>query len=231
MVFFDIDGTLIDHELAVKKALHHIFIRFHKEFRLSSYSDFYSLWHKYSEKCYQLYLAGKLDLNSQRKLRIRLTFNDPFMKDQYVDYISNIFIKNYEESCTLFPDVKCTLKYLSSKGIRLGIISNGDMEQQNKKLLKNNIINYFSVKVFSSDVGCSKPCQKIFLKALECCRFNDTKHYYIGDDFSTDIEPCLAENIPLIPVLISRGHKNSHVNHQPMIKSLKQLEQIIYFKN
>lgn len=49
MVFFDIDGTLIDHDLAVSKAVHQVYMKFHENFGLTSYYDFYISWVKYSK--------------------------------------------------------------------------------------------------------------------------------------------------------------------------------------
>lgn len=161
-------------------------------------------------------------------MRVALAFSKPSLEDKYAESVSNFFLKNYEDNCTLFPDVENTLNLLISNNIKLGIISNGDMAQQFRKLKNNNIHDFFSVKIFSSATGYSKPCHEIFSKALEFCSYDDGKHYYIGDDYATHIAPCLSEEISLSPVLISRGKKHTKsLTSFFEINDLKWLPEII----
>ena len=82
-----------------------------------------------------------------------------------------------------------SLLELLSENYKLFIISDtafvsGDML---RKILKRyGILKYFSKTVFSDEVGCSKPCEKIFYEVIEN-RENAKLLLHIGDFGDTDI--------------------------------------------
>ncbi len=74
-------------------------------------------------------------------------------------------MEHYEARCEAYPDAVPSLRRLD--GNALGIISDGGREQQTKKLKRAGVVHYFSVFVFSEDVGVGQPAPGIF---LEACR-------------------------------------------------------------
>jgi len=68
------------------------------------------------------------------------------------------------------------------------LISNGSITQQRKKLEYTNIIQYFRYIVISEEIKVAKPNKKIFKYAFNSVNKNNTKCYYVGDNYSIDIE-------------------------------------------
>ncbi|WP_205414437.1 HAD family hydrolase, partial [Klebsiella pneumoniae] len=61
----------------------------------------------------------------------------------------NQYIELYKNNWTAFEDVNYTLQNKKEKGYSLGIISNGEYEQQVEKLTTLNILQYFKY-IFTS---------------------------------------------------------------------------------
>lgn len=90
----------------------------------------------------------------------------------------------------LYPDTLSTLNYLKNKGIKMGIISNTKWSRHDmyNALQKNGMLKYFSCLFYSSDLNsCSKPCDNIFLNALNCTNLNPKNVLYVGNNYFKDI--------------------------------------------
>ncbi len=92
----------------------------------------------------------------------------------------------YKRNWSSFEDVIPCLKSLKQKGIRLGIISNGEYQQQIEKLENLEIKHYFEYIITSSEIGVAKPNPIIFQKACLLANAQVHKCYYVGDRFETD---------------------------------------------
>lgn len=184
MIFFDIDGTLVDHQSAERAAA----LAFHKnhgEVFPELADAFVGHWHAVAEKHIRRHLAGELSFQGQRRARLRELFaHHSSLTDADADSLFAGYLKGYEANWSLYPDVMPCLKELD--GLRLGIISNGDPGQQREKLERMGIAGRFSVVVISGDIGCAKPAAEIFHTACKAAQQSPEKCIYFGDDFSTD---------------------------------------------
>ncbi|KNF07705.1 hypothetical protein CLPU_13c00470 [Gottschalkia purinilytica] len=73
MIFFDLDGTLLDHKLSEYlgvKALYKI----NKEYFNVNQNEFYHMWCNISEKNFRRFLDGELTFENQRNERIKEIF-------------------------------------------------------------------------------------------------------------------------------------------------------------
>ena len=98
----------------------------------------------------------------------------------------NQYIELYKNNWTAFEDVNYTLQTLQEKGHSLGIISNGEYEQQVEKLTALNILQYFKYIFTSSELGISKPNPEIFQRTVLQLNLEMKDCYYIGDRLETD---------------------------------------------
>lgn len=98
----------------------------------------------------------------------------------------NQYIELYKKNWTLFEDVLYTLQSLQQRGHSLGIISNGEYEQQIEKLTALNILQYFKYIFTSSEIGVSKPNIEMFHRAVLQLNLEMKDCYYIGDRLETD---------------------------------------------
>lgn len=221
MIFFDIDGTLIDHASASAAASLSFFDHFPGAIPFSR-EQFPAAWEEILNKHFNRFCRGEVSLWEQRRARMREVFAAPEMNDQETDECYRVFIRDYETLTRAFDDAEPCLQSLA--GERLGIISNGAREQQIGKLQRVGLLHFFSVMVYSEDVGLGKPSASIFLEA--CRRAGDASEscVHIGDDLEADVVPSRA--LGMRGIHLSRTGKSPM--DPPVISTLRNLPALIH---
>ena len=103
--------------------------------------------------------------------------------------IFDSYLTLYEESWSLYPDVRPCLDALAA--YPLGLITNGDSDQQRQKLEQTGIAGYFHSVVVSGDVGVAKPGRQIFERSAEELGLQPDKLLFIGDNPENDVRGAL----------------------------------------
>jgi putative hydrolase of the HAD superfamily len=216
MIFFDIDGTLIDHASASAAASLALFDQFPGAVPFPR-AKFPAIWEEILEKHFNRFCRGEISLWEQRRARMRDAFAAPEMSDTEADSRYYVFVREYEQLTRAYADAGPCIEAFA--GQRLGIISNGAKEQQIGKLRRAGLLQYFSVMVYSEDVGLGKPSSSIFLEA--CRRAGETPDecVYIGDNIETDVVPSRA--LGMRGIHLSRLGKSSAA--PPVISTLSEL--------
>lgn len=94
-------------------------------------------------------------------------------------------LKAAELAWSPYPVVPEVLKRLASSGKRLGVISNWDPGA--KTILAGlGLLDSFEVVIISSEVGVSKPDERIFRIALEKAAVSPDRCLYVGDNYYDD---------------------------------------------
>lgn len=86
-----------------------------------------------------------------------------------------------------FPSSRRLIAALSA--YPLGIVSNGQRVFSEIELRMFGFYPFFETVVFSSDVGCKKPDERIFRVALDRMHLEPAQVLFIGDSQSNDIVP------------------------------------------
>jgi len=223
MIFFDIDGTLLDHKGAELEGIKKFFNKYEFD-KITEFEDFRETWVKVANENFNRYLRKELTFEEQRANRIIEIYKKFNIELKYEEALIkfNDYLKVYEESWKPYDDVIPCLNLL--KGKKLGIISNGDHTQQVMKLEKMGIKEYFTDIITAGGAGVAKPDVKIFEIACERNGVEIKDSYYIGDDIKSDIIPC--KEIGMKSVLINRLNKevDSDINQ---IKNLKELVHLV----
>ena len=217
MIFFDIDGTLLNHAQAEMLAAVSFKNRF-DVFNDISGENFAEKWHELAEKHISIYLEGHTSFVGQRRARIRELF-DSEIEDEECDSLFNEYLNNYEENWSLYPDVLECLRELEE--YQLGIISNGDSYQQRRKLEKLGVLEFFSFIVISDEVGVSKPHRDIFIHACNVSGYMPIECSYVGDNFILDAEG--SRNSGINGIWLNR-ERADHPNAGLTIVSLSELK-------
>ena len=232
MIFFDIDGTLIDHLSASSAACLALYDHFAGQIPFSR-DEFPATWESIMDRHFNRFTRGEISLWDQRRARIRDSFGAPELTDAEADERYHVFIREYEGLTRAYDDVLPCLERLiptspktGERGSRrLGIISNGASQQQLGKLRRAGILDYFSVTAFPEHTGFGKPHPSIFQEACRRAGEDPCDCIYVGDDLVNDIDASHALGIR--PIWIDRLGSASEGVPATRIKSLNELVSVL----
>ena len=200
-MIFDIDGTLVDHHLAIEKGIEEFYERYFYDSEIDLHK-FKEIWEEEHDKYVEQYLDGEVTFEEQRVLRVKGVFEragrniDEKTAREYFDF----YLDAYERGWKLFPDVLDCLDSLDE--YRLAVLSNGDSSQQRQKLRNTDIEHYFEEVVISGDIGIAKPEKPVFDEIVEKMGVSHEECVYIGDSYDADFVG--ADNAGMIACLIDR---------------------------
>uniref|UniRef100_UPI0025D11C77 HAD family hydrolase n=1 Tax=uncultured Leifsonia sp. TaxID=340359 RepID=UPI0025D11C77 len=149
-----------------------------------------ALWHDLEEQHYHSYLAGRLDFEGQRQARARdfaarhgVVLGDAEASAWFSDYF-----EHYVAAWSLHHDALRCLDALEATiaGVRFGLITNGDLAFQRRKVEAVGLDARMERLVASGEVGVAKPDARIF--DVACAEFGESPEQavYVGDRLRTD---------------------------------------------
>lgn len=185
VVLFDLDDTLFAHRAAVEAG-----VRAHRAATglPGDHDAEFARWNELEEHHYHRYLSGELGFLEQRRVRVRqfvgehgVQLDDAGADDWYAQYLVE-----YRAAWSLHDDTLPCLTTLASRGVRLGIITNGERDFQTTKLDGTGIHDRFEHVVASGEVGVAKPDARIFHHACALFGVEPAEAAYVGDRLATD---------------------------------------------
>ncbi|GAA4829693.1 HAD family hydrolase [Paenibacillus vulneris] len=220
MIFFDLDGTLLDFKAAEFMGVQGFHRQFGERLKLQDVpcESFYVEWCRVAVKHYSRYLKGELTFGQQQAERMKELVKGE-ISDKEASSFFDTYIHHFEQHWKPYDDVLPCLQKLS--GYKLGVITNGDSRQQRMKLERMGLKDYFDVVVASGDIGVSKPDAAIFTYACQFAGEDVMKATYVGDDVRTDIVPC--EKLGIYGIWLNRKNESPVVPVQREIRSLDAL--------
>lgn len=122
-ICFDLDGTLVDSDTARDTAVSAMFPA----------ADVTVLWRNLEDRHFNAYLAGEISHSEQRRRRVadlHAALGRPAPSDWFTTYLLE-----YERAWIPFPDA---LPALAGLDLRVGVLTNGRMDQQHAKLRRQD---------------------------------------------------------------------------------------------
>jgi len=157
-IIFDIDGTLIDTEFAVKKSLQRVLREeLREEYSLDSLD----------------FALGIPGLDTLKKLSIKDA-------DRVVDNW-NKYMGEYKDHVKVFDGIVDALRALKAKDIKMGIVTSKTREEFERDFRPYGLMEYVDEYVCADDTKKHKPNPDPLLKFLEVSGVSDTEAIYIGD--------------------------------------------------
>lgn len=119
-----------------------------------------------------------------------------------------------------YDDVRPAFERLTSRGIRIGLISNWD-KRLSGLMDGLGLSAMLDVVISSAEVGLRKPDPRIFELASRRLGVRPEMAAHVGDHLYADVLG--AEAVGMIPVLIDR-HDGPSPEHVPFIRTLDEIE-------
>jgi putative hydrolase of the HAD superfamily len=184
------------------------------------------------------YLSKKYDLSEQEiyKRLVNLWREKTSMYSHLFDELLDFFnlknelgnvikiFNNYDGELKLYPDVISTLKELKKRNYKVGIITDGNIERQKRKIKLLGLDGFFDVIVFTKGLGNPKPSEIPFQEAINELKINPQKSFYVGDNPLIDFEG--AKKIGMNTIRLLKGEfreipKNRYIDYE--INEIKEL--------
>ena len=93
----------------------------------------------------------------------------------------------FPSACVLFPDAAQTLASLRASGLKIGLITNGSVRMQSRKLDWLALTPAFDTILISDAEGISKPDPRIFHRAMERLKVAPARSAFVGDNPVVDM--------------------------------------------
>lgn len=223
-LFFDLDHTLWDFEANSRQTLEELYHSL--RLREKGIHDF-DLFHKsflvHNDKLWERYRNGYIKVDELRWKRMWLTLLDFKIGDQELArQIDVLYLDFLPTRKLLFPYTLEILNYLSGKGYRLHLITNGFEKTQHTKLSHAGLTGYFREVITSEGSNSLKPHKEIFEYAFQKTGAQKEESIMIGDSPEADIQGGINAGIDQVYV----NHLNVKPSIQPTytVRSLKELE-------
>ncbi|HXB33718.1 MAG TPA: YjjG family noncanonical pyrimidine nucleotidase [Puia sp.] len=225
-LFFDLDHTLWDFEANSRLTLEELFVSLQLGDRgVTNFDEFHRRYLVHNDKLWERYRNGFIKVDELRWKRMWLTLLDFKIADEPLARTMGIqFLDALPTRKTLFPYTLDILQYLTGKGYRLHLITNGFEKTQHSKLQNAGISGYFGEVITSEGSNSLKPHKEIFDYALRITGADPSESIMLGDSIEVDIQGAI--NAGIDQVFINHLRTPPAVKPTYMVYSLKELEEI-----
>lgn len=133
--------------------------------------------------------------------------------------------RRFPDHVALFSDTVAVLTALRQRGYRLGIITNGNSQMQNRKIDVSGLRPLVDLVVVSGDEGVHKPDGELFRRAAARLGVPPHACLYVGDHPVNDIKG--AQNSGMHPMYIDVHGQHQDPPGVPRITSLTEILSIL----
>ena len=220
-VLFDLDNTLFDHPASARAGV----VAFLRHLGTEHSDELTRSWFEIEQLNYERFLIKELSFHEQRRERLRQFLplaGLPVPKtDTRLDELFAIYLQNYEEAWTAFPDAAPALQSLRVGGMPVGVVTNGNHDQQTSKINRIGLEPLLD-RIFSSELTShAKPAPEAFTQPCKSMQISPAQTLYVGDNYRVDIEG--ARNAGLQAIHLNR----EGTTRQGTIQSLAELTPLL----
>jgi HAD superfamily hydrolase (TIGR01509 family) len=159
-----------------------------------------------------------------KKVNRRLRLSEPQWQD-----LAWLWYEPLSRAAKVESDIINTLTALKNLGLDLGILSNTFIHSSSleKQLQQLNILNFFTVRLYSYQFKFRKPDVRIFKTAAERIGQPPQNVIFVGDRISTDIKPALKAGMQAVLKITPTNHSKKVPKNAFRINRLSELPQLI----
>ena len=186
-VVFDLDGTLLDRRRSFERFVRDQWKRFS-----------YCLDTVDQEQYVQTLIELDSDGYAPRKGLFTGAITRFWLPSGVAETLLNDYRAGFPNACVLFPDAAQTLASLRASGLKLGLVTNGSIRMQSRKLQCLALSPSFDTILISDAEGISKPDRRIFYRALERLNTSPARAVFVGDHPEVDVAGARAAGMQAI---------------------------------
>lgn len=184
-VFFDLDNTLLNHDLAESAAQNDLY-ESTPELREVSLDDWLITYKSINHNLWLQYQEGEIDRYQLQHLRFHDSMVQLELPADRSEEIGRDYMEFYRNHWSWVDGAREALEEVVEK-YPVGIVTNGFLETQQMKIDKMGLEQYTNLFVITEEIGVMKPHQKVFDVATERAGVDRESILYVGDSYSSDI--------------------------------------------
>lgn len=220
-VLFDLDDTLFDHRGAARDAL----ARWAVAVGVTDPLDVLEpRWIQLESTYYRRYQAGELSRLEQRRARVRDFLSLLPSDDAAADIAFNNYWEAYKSSWRAFDDARGALVEAQAAGLAVGILTNGYLEDQRRKVEATGLEDLDVPLIASSELPAAKPDPRAFEAACDILEVAPSRCVMVGDSIESDMRG--AESAGLLPILLDRYDRHQGVSFT-RVRSLQEVARLL----
>lgn len=185
-IIFDVDDTLYDLMEPFQKAHEELFA----DQTGANCEELFKASRTYSDEAFYMAIEGKIPNEDEFAYRIIKTY-----KDVGID-VKREQAKTFEERYRYHQnhihvpkEIADILTMCQSDFEKIGVLTNGKVKNQGKKIQKLHLSNWFdqNTMFISDEIGAAKPDVQAFYKVQEAMQLKPEETWFIGDTFEVDV--------------------------------------------
>ena len=224
-IFFDADGTLVNHKECEKQALVYVFNAIGEKYK----NEYQKIFRCIEQAIWDNKSYGGIPVPRENVFTYRFKVLFEKLNINYDnDVKANEFFKiGLADSVALNDNATKIVEYLHSKGYLLCVVTNGLVKLQRPRVANSKLGEFISHIIVSEEVGEHKPNPLIFNELLKRIHMNPCNAIMIGDSLMNDMQG--AKNARIKAVWYNpKNHKNeTDILPDYEINDLLQLKEML----
>jgi putative hydrolase of the HAD superfamily len=194
-VGFDLDGTLFDPRGSATAAVQHLIRDLDRE----PSTELVSAWFDLEAEHFEAWRSGRASFEEQRRLRIGGVLRLLGVSDRDgradPDVLLERYLAIYRRSWRAFDEARPVLLGLRARGIRIGVLTNGNHAQQTDKLRATGLAALVDAVCISEQIGYAKPDRRAFEVLADRLETPANTLLFVGDNPEHDVAGARAAGI------------------------------------
>lgn len=185
-VYFDLDDTLLDHQLAEAAALEDVHQNF-PFFKKITADKLIEVYHQVNTQQWMLYSSGEIERDDLQRNRFEQTLQKLALDVSRYKEVGDFYMQCYRDHWRWIEGAQLAYQKVAQE-YPVGILTNGFAETQKIKFKRFELNKSAEHVVISEDVGALKPDPRVFEHATDLANVAPEDILYVGDSFTSDIE-------------------------------------------
>lgn len=204
-VLFDLDDTLVDHSHSTLAATRAV-VALEPALSTAPVDQVVTQSQALLDRIHPHVVAGRLTFEQARVERYRQLLQTFGGAPERAEELAVVHAREYRAAERVVPGALALLGHLKQRGILLAIVSNNTRAEQEAKLRRLELLDYFSEIVVSGDHQIAKPDPELFAIALRKLGVAAEDCVYIGDSWDSDV--CGASAAGIRAIWLNRFKRN-----------------------
>lgn len=224
-VFFDADGTLVDHEECERLALVHLFRYIGIDYR----DEFQRVFRPLDAELWTSAARGECPVRREDipTYRFKVLFERLGIKFGDFARANDLFKEGLAATASLTAGAEEAVAALHAMGLTLCVVTNGLISLQRPRVANSKIGKYISQIIVSEEVGAFKPNPLIFTTLLERLCLAPENVIMVGDSLQNDILGAKNAGIKSVWYNPGRVKNDTEITPDYEIHNLTQVLEII----